>query len=146
MDHGKSGGSTYIGSTIDLDRRLKQHNKLLSGGARATGIQVERGESWDRVCHVKNFPDWTACLQFEYRWKQLSRKYPLKMNPVERRLRALKDLLALERPTTKSIPYSEWPVPPEIVLEAETVVSPQKPTLYIIYNEICQQLLSMQKP
>jgi hypothetical protein len=41
------------------------------------------------------------------------------MNPLSRRLRALKNLLALERPTTKAIPYSEWSAPPEVHLETD---------------------------
>ena len=41
------------------------------------------------------------------------------MNPLERRLRALKDLLALERPTSKAAAYSEWPQKPEINWETK---------------------------
>ena len=33
------------------------------------------------------------------------------MKPIERRQVALDNLLALERPTSKAIPYSEWPQP-----------------------------------
>jgi hypothetical protein len=36
------------------------------------------------------------------------------MNPLERRKQALTALLALPRPTTKAIPYSEWPAPPVV--------------------------------
>jgi len=109
--------STYIGATVDLDRRLKQHNKELAGGAVATSIKVNKGETWTRVCHVSGFPDWQAALQFEWRWKQLSRKLPKNMKPLERRMEALNQLLALERPTTKAIKYSEWPSPPQVNME-----------------------------
>ena len=109
--------STYIGATVDLDRRLKQHNKELAGGAVATSIKVNKGETWTRVCHVSGFPDWQAALQFEWRWKQLSRKLPKTMKPLERRMEALNQLLALERPTTKAIKYSEWPSPPQVNME-----------------------------
>ena len=114
-----TNGNTYVGATVDLERRLRQHNKEIKGGAHATGIKVFQGETWIRAAHVSGFPDWQAALQFEWRWKQLSRKYPIKMIPLERRLKSLKDLLSLERPTSKSIPYSEWPVPPEVHLEDE---------------------------
>ena len=80
---------------------------------------MAQGESWTRAAHVSGFPDWQATLQFEWRWKHLSRKYPLKMNPLERRMAALKDLLALERPTSKALAYTEWPAPPEVHLETE---------------------------
>lgn len=114
-----TNGNTYIGATVDLDHRLKQHNKEIKGGAYATGIKVEQGEIWTRVAHIVGFPDWQSALQFEWRWKQISRKYPAKMNPLERRLKALKDLLALDRPTSKAKLYSEWNNPPEVILETE---------------------------
>lgn len=109
--------ATYVGATVDVDRRLRQHNKEIKGGAHATGAKVAKGETWHRVCYVKGFPDWPAALQFEWRWKQLSRKLPMSMEPVERRKKALEQLLALERPTTKALAYSEWASPPEIVWE-----------------------------
>jgi hypothetical protein len=37
--------------------------------------------------------------------------------PIERRIQALHQLLSLDKPTTKAIPYSNWPSPPEIVWE-----------------------------
>jgi structure-specific endonuclease subunit SLX1 len=101
-------GSTYVGATVNLDRRLRQHNKELVGGARATGRKIDKGQSWRRHCYVSGFPDWQAALQFEWRWKQLSRKLPMRMNPLERRKKALETLLAMERPTTKAVAYSEW--------------------------------------
>jgi structure-specific endonuclease subunit SLX1 len=108
-----------VGATVDLERRLRQHNKELKGGAHATSIQVLKGEVWTRAAHVSGFPDWQSALQFEWRWKQLSRKLPLKMNPLERRIKALKELLALERPTSKAIAYKEWQSAPEVHLEME---------------------------
>jgi structure-specific endonuclease subunit SLX1 len=102
--------STYIGATVDLDHRLRQHNCEIKGGARATSVKVAQGQVWRRFCHVAGFPSWQAALQFEWRWKQISRtKFPKKMHPIERRIRALKMLLALDRPTTKAEVYKEWP-------------------------------------
>ena len=114
-----TSGNTYVGATVDLNRRLRQPNKEIKGGAHATGVKVAQGETWTRALHVSGFPDWQAALQFEWRFKHLSRKYPLKMNPLERRISALKDLLALERPTSKAIAYSEWAAPPEVHLEID---------------------------
>ena len=111
--------STYVGATVDLDRRLRQHNKEIKGGAHATGAKVSKGETWVRAAHVSGFPDWHAALQFEWRWKQLSRKLSPKLFPLDRRMKALKELLALERPTSKAITYAEWPSPPEVHLETE---------------------------
>ena len=116
-----SGQQTYVGATVDLDHRLRQHNKEIKGGARATSAQVERGETWERVCHVAGFPTWNAALQFEWRWKQITRKLPAKMDPLERRIQALRMLLALERSTSKATPYAEWPTPPQVNVESEKV-------------------------
>jgi len=112
-----TSGATYVGATIELERRLRQHNKVIKGGAHATGIKVSQGETWTRAAHISGFPDWQAALQFEWRFKQLSRKLPIKMNPLERRLRALKQLIGLPQSTSKAIPFNEWPSPPEVHCE-----------------------------
>jgi predicted GIY-YIG superfamily endonuclease len=117
-----SGQQTYVGATVDLDHRLRQHNKEIKGGARATSAQVERGETWERVCHVAGFPTWNAALQFEWRWKQITRKLAARMDPLERRIQALRMLLALDRSTSKATPYSEWPAPPQVNIESEKVI------------------------
>ena len=121
--------ATYVGATIDLNHRLRQHNKELAGGARATSVKVAQGYTWNRICFIQGFPDWPAALQFEWRLKQLSRKLLKGDNnksdtsknknskPIERRIQALHQLLSLDKPTTKAIPYSNWPSPPEIVWE-----------------------------
>ena len=114
-----SDDATYVGATVDLDHRLRQHNKEIKGGAHATSAKVGKGHSWTRACHVAGFPDWPAALQFEWRWKHLNRQMPPKMFPLERRMRALQKLLSLERPTTKAIAYSEWPAPPQVNIETE---------------------------
>ena len=112
-----TSGATYVGATVDLNRRLRQHNKELKGGAHATSAKVNKGEAWTRACHVSGFPDWPAALQFEWRWKQLSRKLPLSLPPIERRMNALQTLLGLERSTSKAVAYAEWPSPPEVHYE-----------------------------
>lgn len=112
-----SNNATYIGATINLERRLRQHNKEITGGAQSTGYKVSKGETWTRALHIEGFPDWNAALQFEWRFKQLSRKLPQKMYPLERRIKALKMLLELERPTNKAIPYSQWNNKPNVVVE-----------------------------
>ena len=101
-------GSTYVGATVNLERRLRQHNKELVGGAYATSKKVKLGQLWNRHCYVSGFPDWKATLQFEWRWKQLTRKQPKNDLPLERRMKALEELLLLEKSTSNAIPFSEW--------------------------------------
>lgn len=109
--------ATYVGATVDLDRRLRQHNKEIKGGAHATGAKVAKGNTWIRAAHVAGFPDWQAALQFEWRWKQMTRKLSPQLKPLERRIIALKQLLALERPTSKAKAYTEWESPPIVLME-----------------------------
>ena len=111
--------STYVGATVDLDRRLRQHNKIIKGGAHATSMKVNAGQIWERACYVEGFPDWQAALQFEWRWKQISRKLSNKLFPLKRRMIALKELLSLDSSTSKAIPYSQWNTPPNIIFESE---------------------------
>jgi|TARA_B110000046_G_C12963202_1_gene385470 predicted GIY-YIG superfamily endonuclease len=113
-----TNGSTYIGATVNLDKRIRQHNKEIKGGARATSIKVEQGEVWKYICYVENFPNYNEALKFEWRWKQISRliqKSNVTINPREKRFEALKKLLNLDKSTSKAIPYSEWEIKPNIV-------------------------------
>ncbi len=84
---------TYIGATVDLNRRLRQHNGELKGGAKRTGV---RPAQWYRVCYVRGFTSWRAALQFEWRWKWFSRKQVGKAvggGPLEQRQQALEAAL-----------------------------------------------------
>jgi len=106
-----TNGSTYIGATVNLDKRIRQHNKEIKGGAKATSIKVEQGEVWKYICYVENFPNYNEALKFEWRWKQISRliqKSNNLINPREKRLEALKKLLSLDKSTSKAIPFIEW--------------------------------------
>jgi structure-specific endonuclease subunit SLX1 len=81
-----SDGRTYVGATIDPDRRLRQHNGELSGGAKAT-----RGRVWERKCLVGIFDNEHDALSFEWHWKRNSKKF--KGSALERRIRALESMM-----------------------------------------------------
>lgn len=111
-------GSTYIGATVDLNRRLRQHNKVIVGGAHATSMKVANGEVWSYYCYVENFPTYNEALKFEWRWKYISRQIQKEnpsLNPTEKRLEALKRLLALPKSTAKAIEYKDWEKSPNVV-------------------------------
>ena len=76
--------NTYIGATVDVDRRLAQHNGEKSGGAKCTS---RRPECWYRVCYVKGFLDNHQALSFEWHWKWFSKK--IKADPLTRRRKGL---------------------------------------------------------
>jgi structure-specific endonuclease subunit SLX1 len=115
-------GSTYIGATVNLDHRLRQHNKEIKGGAVQTSKKVLKGETWSRECYVSGFPSWRTALQFEWRWKQLTRKmFAGRFFNVNRRKIALDVLLALPKATANSIPYSEWETPLQVHLAMQSI-------------------------
>lgn len=102
-----SDKSTYVGATVDVDHRLRQHNKEIKGGAVATTKKIGRGNIWKRVLYIRGFPTWSAALQFEWAFKFYSRKF-LAYKPMERRMRGLHTIMNLDKPTSKAIPYYEY--------------------------------------
>ncbi len=120
-----TSGHTYIGSTIDLNHRLRQHNREITGGAKRTSIQVAKGEKWSRICHVEGFPTWISALQFEWRWKQITRLRTKGGTARQRRFKALALLLSMDKATEAAIPYSAWSDKPRIVF-----TQPDDETLY----------------
>ena len=106
-----SDKSTYVGATVDLDHRLRQHNCEIKGGAVQTHRKVAMGHHWTRVCHVEGFPDWKSALQFEWAVNYYSRKMKIRRNqlPIDKRKMALHKLIhEMDRPTSKSVPYTEY--------------------------------------
>jgi structure-specific endonuclease subunit SLX1 len=96
-----NGSRTYVGATLDVDRRLRQHNGELSGGAKATS-----GSSWKRICYIANFPNERSALQFEWAWKHTSKKQS--GNAVQRRIKAMLELFGCEKPTSKADDYQTY--------------------------------------
>jgi predicted GIY-YIG superfamily endonuclease len=125
-------GHTYVGATTHVDRRLKQHNKEQSGGAKATGIRVSQGMKWKRACYITNIPEWSSALQIEWKWKQLGRTSCKTIkNPIQRRLHSLRELLLLEKPTKMAIPYDAYPEgPPIIVWDSDEIKEQYESILY----------------
>ena len=80
---------TYCGVTDDLERRLKQHNGIIKGGAKAT-----RGRSWEYFFIIEGFRDRIEALQFEWKMhhpdgkKRKNKKY----NGLEGRLLSIKEV------------------------------------------------------
>jgi structure-specific endonuclease subunit SLX1 len=105
----EDNSATYVGATVDPDRRLRQHNKEITGGAKATAARVATGHKWRRLCRVTGFPDNHAALSFEWRLKSLTRRSAMaSLAPIDRRLRCLADLMAMDRPTTVAAPFATY--------------------------------------
>lgn len=103
---------TYIGATTDPNRRLRQHNRECTGGAKAT-----KGRVWKRAFYISGFPDWTACLQFEWAWKYHSRR----LRTLNGRVEGVCRLLHTERSTSTALPFRLWPTRLGITAEPECV-------------------------
>jgi predicted GIY-YIG superfamily endonuclease len=99
-----------------LDRRLRQHRMEIKGGAKATTKKIIEGKEWNRVCYISEFPDWKSALQFEWRWKKISRQISNK-TPINKRFIALQRLLILPQSTSKATPFADWSSIPIINFE-----------------------------
>jgi predicted GIY-YIG superfamily endonuclease len=103
-----TGRKTYLGASVNVNRRLRQHNGELKGGARAT----HWGRPWVRLCHVQGFPNERTALQFEWRWKNLSttgsrRKKGLSYTPTKTNCTPF-DKLSVGHPALKKRLIGLW--------------------------------------
>jgi predicted GIY-YIG superfamily endonuclease len=57
---------TYVGVTNDLERRLRQHNGELVGGAKKT----KKRRPWEYAIQIHGFTNQTMAMKFEFAWQQ----------------------------------------------------------------------------
>jgi len=67
----KYSNRTYIGKTCYINKRIRQHNGNLSGGAKYTHV----GRPYQYACIISEFVNETEALRFEYRLKHPNGKY-----------------------------------------------------------------------
>lgn len=97
----QSEKKTYIGMTDDPIRRLRQHNREICGGARATA-----GHKWKHVCVLSGFPTRRSALQFEWMWKHLSRR-----TSVIGKMEAISQIWKRDYSSSTSIHFSQFSTP-----------------------------------
>lgn len=88
---------TYVGITVNLDRRLRQHNGLIKGGAKAT-----MGGNWQLLYTIAGFPNKKTIMQWEWRLHRKPKRRTASCACC-RRLHALKQARAMERVSSKAI-------------------------------------------
>lgn len=59
----ETSGRLYIGYTVNFNKRIRQHNGEIKGGAKKTS----KDRPWKPICIVKGFYDNSSALRFEYR-------------------------------------------------------------------------------
>jgi len=133
----KTMGRTYIGITKEttIDRRLRQHNGEIAGGAKYT-----RGDIWNRLCYISGFPNKQSVLQFEWSWKYISKK--LRENVLDNRLKALFILANKDKWTSKSMSYSDYHDPLTINIENSIIARLLDNNKYYIDNYVGQLLIN----
>jgi predicted GIY-YIG superfamily endonuclease len=82
-----------VGISNNFNRRIRQHNQQIKGGARYT----KRSTDWQPFVHVCGFASKRQCLQFE--WSMKHRR--VKIGGISGRIQTLEKLLAMERWTKK---------------------------------------------
>jgi len=82
-----SPNRTYCGTTNNMKRRLRQHNGLLSGGARATST----GKPWVVAGIIHNFSSKSLALRFEWfcKIKHCKQKKGLRGDALQRRAKVV---------------------------------------------------------
>lgn len=87
------GKRTYVGYTVNLAKRIRQHNGEIVGGAKYTS-----GGAWAPRWVVSGFSTKNEAMSFEWHWKRQTRKQQRQGSaPVERRRRAAEILCATAR-------------------------------------------------
>lgn len=99
----RNGARHYIGATVDAERRLRQHNGELAGGAQRTS---RAAGGWRFECVITGFRTWREALQFEWAFQHHSRR----CRGVATRAAALERLLRARRWTTNAPLAAEVPL------------------------------------
>jgi len=80
-----NNNKTYIGITNNINKRIKQHNNILSGGAKNTTMNIDNGK-WIYYGFIHNLTK-NISLHLEKKIKNISKKNS--GSPLERRINAI---------------------------------------------------------
>jgi predicted GIY-YIG superfamily endonuclease len=92
----ENAGRTYAGVSPTPERRLRQHNGEIKGGAKYT---TSSGPGWVHRCIVKGFQTKIQAMQFEWAVKH---EAPRNVGGLESRMKKLAKVLTKEKWTSNS--------------------------------------------
>lgn len=91
---------TYIGATNNFNRRLKQHNGKIKGGAKYT----QSNRPWNVVLTISGLPNKISALCLEWRIKRNAKMKTV--SGLKKRIYNIYKVLNMERFTSKCDPTS----------------------------------------
>ena len=68
----RNNNKSYIGYTNNIERRLRQHNGEIKGGAKYTTRNKSDNNLWEPICIVYGFKDKCEAMKCEWKWKRRS--------------------------------------------------------------------------
>lgn len=103
----------YIGATVDLHHRLRQHCGEIAGGSEKKTLKWTRrwkatpgcADQWHMIRHVSGFPTWRVALQFESAWQRILGR---RKKGVDALLNALRTLLARPSASKCGMPFADF--------------------------------------
>lgn len=102
-NHSPDLNRTYNGYTNNPNKRIRQHNQEIKGGAVYT--KKWGNKSWEFCALIKGFPDHANALQCEWRIKHPAKKKirPRRYNSPKGRIIGLNEVLKMNRWTSNTI-------------------------------------------
>jgi predicted GIY-YIG superfamily endonuclease len=131
------GRATYCGSTNCLDRRLRQHNGELKGGARYT---TRRACTWKPVIVVSGFPNRSQMLSFEWHVKRATY---VAGKPVWRRTQQVLQTLLHEHRWWQRYPPSATEIVVQLFTSEHHPPSPQATGLPFVLRFVCSSVAAV---
>lgn len=107
----ENGNCTYVGISKNPEKRLRQHNKEISGGAKYT---TSKSSNWSHVCLISGFLNKTQALQFEWAVKHVK---PRNKGGLVNRINKLITILNKNKWTQKSDDATQIPLRVDILNE-----------------------------
>lgn len=99
----ETSNKTYIGYTVDIVRRIMQHNGIIKhGGAKRTRLH----RPWSIVLYVSGFPYERTAMQYEFCIQHI-KKYK-RTSGIVNKMKIMKALLKQERICSTAIPNSDF--------------------------------------